>query len=107
MFDVLLQSALEDCQRALRLDPNNKSIPESLGLVYLKLDDRDAALKAYDKAVSDRTGATALMGRAIAYARKGDKVRAAADAAQARKTRPSIDDLFAEYGLAADVASLR
>jgi tetratricopeptide (TPR) repeat protein len=107
MFDVLLKSALEDCQQALRLDPNNKSIPEGLGLVYLKLDDRDAALKAYDKAVSERSGAAALMGRAIAYARKGDKVRAASDAAQARKMRPKIDDLIAEYGLASDLASVR
>ncbi len=107
VFNVLLKSALQDCERALRLDPNNRSISESLGLVYLKLDDRDAALKAYDKAVSERSGATALMGRAIAYARKGDKARAASDAAQARKLRPRVDDMFAEYGLASDLVSLR
>jgi Tfp pilus assembly protein PilF len=42
------------------------------------------------------------MGRAIAYARKGDKIHAAADLAEALKYDPDARTSFEEYGLPFD-----
>jgi hypothetical protein len=61
----------------------------------------------YDKAIANHSGAEAFMGRAIARNRMGDVSGAAADAAEARKLRPDIDDTFAEYGLKFDYPSIR
>ena len=68
-------------------------------MALLKLGkDRDA-IAAYDKAVAIHTGADAYMGRAIARARLGDPSGAKADALEARRLRPDIDDTFEQYGL--------
>ena len=97
--DVVLQSALEDCRSALQLDPENRGATDSIGMALLKLGKLDEALNAYDKAVEEKIGANAYMGRAMVRSRLGDKNGAAADATEARRLRPDIDDTFAEYGL--------
>jgi tetratricopeptide (TPR) repeat protein len=100
--DVLLQSALEDCRDAIRMDPNYWTANDGLGMVLLKLGKLKEALASYDKAVAHQSGADAYMGRAFVYARMGDSQHARADADQARKLRPDIDSEFAEYGLTFD-----
>lgn len=97
--DVALQSALEDCQSALRLDPDNRGASESIGMALLKLGKLEEARDAYSDAIAKKLGADAYMGRAMVRARLGDKEGAQADAAEARRLRPDIDDTFAEYGL--------
>jgi Tfp pilus assembly protein PilF len=97
--DVLLESALQDCRDALKTAPDNGAILDSLGMVLLKLGRLDEALNAYNQAIAKRTGAASLMGRAFVYLRKGDRARAEADAAAARKLSPDIDSSFADYGL--------
>jgi tetratricopeptide (TPR) repeat protein len=97
--DVALQSALEDCRSALRLDPENRSATDSIGMALLKLGKLDEARDAYNKAVAEKIGANAYMGRAVVRSRLGDREGAQADAAEARRLRPDIDDTFAEYGL--------
>jgi tetratricopeptide (TPR) repeat protein len=61
----------------------------------------DEAVAAYDSAIakSKKAPAASYMGRALAYARKGDLKKAEADAAEARKTDPAIDEEFERYGL--------
>jgi len=97
--DVALQSALEDCRSALRLDPDNRGASESIGMALLKLGKLEEARDAYSNAIAKKLGADAYMGRAMVRARLGDKEGAQADAAEARRLRPDIDDTFAEYGL--------
>jgi tetratricopeptide (TPR) repeat protein len=100
--DVLLESALTDCNDALKSRPDTGPFLDSLGMVLLKLGKLDEALDAYNKAIAKDTGADSLMGRAFVYARKGDKVHADLDAAAARKIYPAIDGTFAVYGLKFD-----
>jgi tetratricopeptide (TPR) repeat protein/transglutaminase-like putative cysteine protease len=100
--DVLLESAEEDCREALRLDPTYNAATDSLALVLLKLRRFKESMAEYDKAIANHSGAEAFMGRAIARSRMGDEIGATADATQARKLRPDIDDTFAEYGLKLD-----
>jgi tetratricopeptide (TPR) repeat protein len=97
---IMLESALQDCRDALKLKPDSGAYLDSLGMVLLKLGKLDEALTAYDQAIAKKTGADSLMGRALVYARKGDRTRADADATAARKINVEIDAVFAaEYGL--------
>jgi len=102
--DIFLDSALKDCQQALKLSPGTAAYEDSLGMVLLKLGKLDDALKAYTDAIAKGSGSDSLMGRAFVYARKGDTAHAAADAAAARKAYPRIDETFADYGLKLDPA---
>ncbi len=96
---VMLESALQDCRESLKLDPDFGGSLDSLGMVLLKLGRLDEALDAYNRAIAKNTGAESLMGRAFVYLRKGDKPRAEADAAAARKMSAQIDERFASFGL--------
>jgi tetratricopeptide (TPR) repeat protein len=96
---ILIESALEDCRQALKLQPEAGSYLDSLGMVMLRLGRLDEALTAYDKAIAKRTGSASLMGRALVYARKGDRARAEIDKAEAVKLDPDAEERFAEYGL--------
>jgi tetratricopeptide (TPR) repeat protein len=97
--NVETESALEDCREAVRLQPNSGPYLDSLGLALLRSGKLDEALAAYDKAVSNRTGASSLMGRAIVRDRKGDAVGAAADRSAAMKMSREIEDTYRGYGL--------
>ena len=96
---VMLDSALQDCRDALKLNPNSAMYLDSLGMVFLKLGKLDEALDAYNQAIARNSGANSLMGRSFVYSRKGDRVHAEADAAAARKLYNDIDSSFADYGL--------
>jgi tetratricopeptide (TPR) repeat protein len=102
---IMLESALQDCRDALKLQPNDGAYLDSLGLVLLKLGRLDEALDAYNKALANSSGSASLMGRAYVYLRKGDRRHADADAAAARKVYARIDETFADYGLKWDVAA--
>lgn len=97
--DVALSAALDDCNSALRLDPEHRNVNNSRGMALLKLGRNQDARASYDGAIAKKSGASAYMGRAIARARLGDLSGAQADAEQARKLRPDIDETFEEYGL--------
>jgi tetratricopeptide (TPR) repeat protein len=96
---IMLESALQDCRDAIKLNPENGAVYDSLGMVLLKLGKLDEALEAYNQAIAKRTGAASLMGRAFVYLGKGDTAHALLDAAAARTAFPGIDKTFADYGL--------
>lgn len=96
---ILLESALADCNEAVRLDPDSGNILDSLGFVLLRLGRIHESVAAYDKAIARRNDATSLMGRAIAHSRNGDPARAEADRAEALKLYPDVESEFADYGL--------
>jgi tetratricopeptide (TPR) repeat protein/transglutaminase-like putative cysteine protease len=97
--DVLLESALEDCRHAIRLDSRYPDVNESLGLVLLKLGKLQEALSALNTAVERQSGAETYLIRAIVRSRLGDHSGAHADATEARRRRADVDDRVAEYGL--------
>lgn len=96
---ILLESALEDCRRAVKLRPNDASYKDSLGMVLLRLGRLDEAIAAYSQAIAKARLPASFMGRAIAYATKGEVKQAQADRAKALNLYPDVEDEFAEYGL--------
>jgi tetratricopeptide (TPR) repeat protein len=98
--EIALDTALGECQQAVKLSPDNISYREMLGFVLLRLGRLDDAVREYDRALVRRpTMAYALYGRALALARKGDAARAARDHAAALAADPEIAKSFARYGL--------
>lgn len=102
---ILLDGALEDCHQALKRQPQTGGYIDSLAFVELRLGRIDDAIADYDRAIANKSGAASYMGRAIAYARKGDKVHADADRAQALKLDPNEQTRFEEFGLELDEGS--
>jgi tetratricopeptide (TPR) repeat protein len=96
---ILLDAAAHDCEQALRLKPDNAAALDSLAFVKLRQGKLEEAISLYGRAIAGGTGAASYMGRAIARARTGDKVRAAADRAEAIKRDPDAETRYAEYGL--------
>lgn len=96
---ILLESALDDCKEALKSEPGTAAYNDSMGLVYLRLGKLDDALNAYTAAIDKAKLADSYMGRALAYAGKGDVARSNSDRAQAIKLNPEVEEWFAEYGL--------
>lgn len=102
--NIMLESALKNCQQALKLSPDTGQYLDSLGMAFLRLGRLDEALAAYNQAIEKGHLAASYMGRAVTYARKGETARAQADFAEAKKLDTTIDDRFAEYGLKFDHA---
>jgi tetratricopeptide (TPR) repeat protein len=96
---ILLESAAKDCDQALRINPNYAPAIDSLALVKLRLGKFDEAIALYDRAIAKMSAPASYMGRALAYARKGDKTHADADVAQALKLDPNEQTRFEGFGL--------
>lgn len=76
--------ARRDLERAIRLKPEDAILYFLLGGVRLSTRDDDSAIEAFDRALELSPGMRiAYKGRAIAWARKGNVVKAAVDAASA------------------------
>ena len=96
---ILLESALADCNQALKLKPELPAYLDSLGMTLLRLGRYDDAIKAYDKAIAGGTGAISLMGRSIAHAKKGESSLAEADRKAALAEDPEIGARAQRFGL--------
>lgn len=96
---ILLESALSDCRRAVKLAPDRYAVLDSLGFTLLRLGKLDESIDAYTKAISQKTQAASYMGRAIAYSRKGDTAHAQTDRAEALELDPDAEQRFIDYGL--------
>ena len=96
---IMLDSAVEQCRKAVDLSGREPSNLDSLGFALLRSGKVDDALTIYREAIDKGQIAASFMGRAIAYDRKGDAARARADLEEATRRDPSIRDLFASYGL--------
>ncbi|WP_353228390.1 DUF3857 domain-containing protein [Novosphingobium sp.] len=98
--NVALDTALADCDAALKLASGNPAYLDSRGLVRLRGGDAKGAISDYSAALRQSPDQIAsLYGRGIAYARLGDRNRALADLYRARSTRPEIDTIWADYGV--------
>jgi tetratricopeptide (TPR) repeat protein len=95
-----LQSALADCEAAIAKSPDMAAFLDSYGFVLLRLNRIDEAIAAYDKALARSPKlAPSLYGRAIAWARKGDKQKSEADAAAATAVDSGIRTRFEGFGV--------
>src|SRR5438270_6102090 len=69
---IMLESALEDCKQALKLSPGIPAYEDSMGMVLLKLGKLDEAIAAFSQVLAKTLNADSFMGRAFAYAGKGN-----------------------------------
>ena len=98
--NVALDSALADCDAALKLAEGTPAYLDSRGLVRLRSNDAKGAIADYSAALRHSPDlVSSLYGRGIAWARLGDRNRALADLSRARSTRPEIDTIWADYGV--------
>lgn len=106
-LNLEVDTALADCDAALKLVPYSAATLDSRGFARLRLGQLDAAIADYDSALKLAPALSdSLYGRAIARARKGDEAGAREDLAAARKLSSDIDARFASFGmnLPADLA---
>ena len=101
--NLALESALGDCDRALAIEPDNLSYLDSRALVLLRLGRLDESIGAYDRILRAGPKSGALYGRALAWARKGNRAQAKADSAAALKLYSGIGQEFDGYGLPLDL----
>lgn len=97
---VALESALGDCNAALAKTPDVPAYLDSRGLVLLRLGRLDDAIADYDRALAASPAmASSQYGRAVAWARKGDRARSDADAAAAVKADTNVEANYVSYGI--------
>lgn len=96
-----LETALSDCDAALKLTPNQANSVDSRAFVLMRLGRLDEALTTYDAALKLRPRqAESLYGRALTRLRLNQSGPAQADLAAARGADPQVDATFAGYGFA-------
>jgi len=98
LANVALERALEECNRSLAKDDRPET-HDSKATVLLRQSKFDEAIKEFDAALGNGEYAAPLYGRALAYARKGDRTKSDVDAEKALKLAPGIDRTYAYYGL--------
>lgn len=95
-----LDSALEDCNRALELAPNSAEMLDSRGLVNLKRGDYQAALADYTAAsAQEPERGHFLYGRGVARYGLGMREEAQADWRAADALEPGIAAVYESYGV--------
>jgi tetratricopeptide (TPR) repeat protein len=97
---VALNLALADCDAALAQAPGDVNYLDSHALVLLRLGRLDDAIGEYNRVLAKNPRLpTSLYGRAVAWARKGDKAKSQADAAMALGIDPDIRATFDRFGV--------
>jgi tetratricopeptide (TPR) repeat protein/transglutaminase-like putative cysteine protease len=97
---VALESALVDCDLALKLEPKSPAYLDSKALVLLRLGRLDEAVALYTEALTiSEPSASSLFGRAVALERQGDAAGAARDARAAIKKSERIRETYKDMGL--------
>ena len=98
-----LESALADCDLALKKGGRNSAFMDSRGLVLLRLGRLDEAIRQYDASIKAQPKhAWSLYGRGLAKLRKGDKAGGEADIAAAMAIEPGVAEQAKQIGLAPD-----
>jgi tetratricopeptide (TPR) repeat protein/predicted aspartyl protease len=96
-----LDQGIKDCDKAIRLTPNNPVTLESRGLARLQMGDFDRAITDYNASLKlQPRNPWALYGRGLAQARKQKTAAAEEDFAAATALAPHIADEFKKRGMA-------
>ncbi len=99
---VQLDSALQDCTRAVELTENNTAQLDSRAMVYFRLNRLDEALADLNAALDRNPGASgSLYLRAVIERKLGKTQNANEDAANARLISPRIDEEYARWKIKA------
>jgi tetratricopeptide (TPR) repeat protein len=96
---VMLDSALEDCRKALELKPDSLPARDSFAFVLMRLGKIDEAIAEYTAVLAKSPLSASYMGRSIAYAKKGQLALANADREQALRLDSDVETAFADYGM--------
>ncbi len=100
MWNLSLDKALADCEKALSLSPRAAAILDSRAFVLFRLGRLDEALRDYALVLKlAPREANSLYGRGLVELQKGQVNEGRADLEAARRLRPRVDDTFAEYGV--------
>jgi len=95
-----LDAAMEDCEAALRLTPNDSAAFYGHGLVKLRRAEFMAAITDFDAALSQSSGwAMPIFGRGLAELGAHDQKDADIDFAAAMEVDPEVASKFAAWGL--------
>jgi tetratricopeptide (TPR) repeat protein len=96
-----LDGALEDCDHALDILPDDPDALDSRGLVHFRQGHLDDAIADYDAALSHNPKlASSLFMRGIVEIRKGDAAKGNADVQRAYAIYPRVGQQFAVFGIA-------
>ena len=98
--NVQLDSALADCDAAVKLTPTSAAILDSRAFVLFRMGRNDDAVVQYSAAlkIAPRQSGS-LFGRGLARDRLGDHAEARTDIAEAREITADIDAKFRGYGI--------
>jgi tetratricopeptide (TPR) repeat protein len=100
MAGVALESALSECDASLVIAPNAVTTLDSRAFVLLRLGRLDDAIGTYTAALAQSSQlAPSLYGRAVAWSRKGDKIKAQADRDAALKIDSAVQKRFEASGV--------
>ena len=95
-----LVGALGDCDKALKLMPNNAAVHETRAFTYLKMGDAEIAIQEYSTALETKPDQPlSLYGRGLARVKAGHTREGAADKASALALDPAIARQFSVYGV--------
>src|ERR1700738_4492976 len=95
-----LPQALDDCNEALRLLPDDGDTLNSHGLVQFKLGAFDQARADFDASLKRDAGdAGSLYGRGLTKLKTGDTAGGIGDIAAAKAVRADIAEVYAGYGI--------
>lgn len=100
-LNVMLDTALKDCTKAIELSDAPQSILDSRAMVYFRMNRFEDALADLNAALDLDPGLPASMYmRGVVRKRMGDARAGEGDIAAARMMTPQIDRTYAKYGIA-------
>lgn len=99
-LNVMLDTALKDCTKAIELSDSPESILDSRAMVYFRMNRFEDALSDLNAALDLEPGLPASMYmRGVVRKRMGDAKASEGDLAAARMMTPQIDRTYAKYGI--------
>jgi tetratricopeptide (TPR) repeat protein len=100
-----LSDAVNDCDEALKLQPNSIDARDTRGFIFLKMCDFPKSIAEYGISLqADPSHARALYGRGLAKLKGGDKAGGEGDMAAALKILPAVAEEFVKFGVTPDSA---